>query len=169
MAITKVTGALLGNYTGGSADDTVVVGDGAGDAITTGVDNTLIGDNAGTALTEGSDNVAVGNEALAANTTGANNVAIGRDALLANTTASSNVAVGMECLKTVTTGTGNVAVGFQALKTNTGSNNTARYFNSYFKNKPSIIRNNRNSIAILNGNESKNDLKILSFEVLNLN
>ena len=42
---------MLGNYVGGSADDTVVVGDGAGDAITTGVDNTLIGDNAGTALT----------------------------------------------------------------------------------------------------------------------
>ena len=53
MAITKVTGALLGNYTGGSADDTVVVGDGAGVAITTGVDNTFIGDTAGAATTEG--------------------------------------------------------------------------------------------------------------------
>ena len=47
----------------------------------------------------------------------------------------------------------------------TGSNNTARYFNSYFKNKPSIIRNNRNSIAILNGNESENDLKNLSNDI----
>jgi hypothetical protein len=47
----------------------------------------------------------------------------------------------------------------------TGNNNTARYFNAYFKNKPSIIRNNRNSIAILSGNESENDLKNLSNDI----
>lgn len=40
----------------------------------------------------------------------------------------------------------------------TGSNNTARYFEYYFKDKPSIIRKNRNSVAILTGNESKEDL-----------
>lgn len=40
----------------------------------------------------------------------------------------------------------------------TGSNNTARYFEYYFKDKPSIIRKNRNSIAILTGNESREDL-----------
>lgn len=40
----------------------------------------------------------------------------------------------------------------------TGSNNTARYFEYYFKDKPSIIRKNRNSVAILTGQESKEDL-----------
>ena len=40
----------------------------------------------------------------------------------------------------------------------TGSNNTARYFEYYFKDKPSIIRKNRNSVAVLNGNETKDDL-----------
>ena len=40
----------------------------------------------------------------------------------------------------------------------TGSNNTARYFEYYFRNKPNIIRKNRNSVAILTGNESKDDL-----------
>ena len=40
----------------------------------------------------------------------------------------------------------------------TGSNNTARYFEYYFKNKPNIIRKNRNSVAVLTGNESKEDL-----------
>ena len=40
----------------------------------------------------------------------------------------------------------------------TGSNNTARYFEYYFKDKPSIIRKNRNSVAVLNGNETKEDL-----------
>ena len=40
----------------------------------------------------------------------------------------------------------------------TGSNNTARYFEYYFKDKPSIIRKNRNSVAILNGKETAEDL-----------
>ena len=47
----------------------------------------------------------------------------------------------------------------------TGSNNTARYFEYYFKGKPSIIRNNRNSVAILTGNETKEDLKNLSEDI----
>jgi len=40
----------------------------------------------------------------------------------------------------------------------TGSNNTARYFEYYFKDKPSIIRKNRNSVAVLNGTESHENL-----------
>ncbi|HAB27816.1 MAG TPA: acyl-CoA reductase, partial [Xanthomarina gelatinilytica] len=36
----------------------------------------------------------------------------------------------------------------------TGSDNTARYFEYYFKGKPSIIRKNRNSVAVLTGNET---------------
>lgn len=40
----------------------------------------------------------------------------------------------------------------------TGSNNTARYFEYYFKDKPNIIRKNRNSVAVLDGNETKEDL-----------
>jgi hypothetical protein len=39
----------------------------------------------------------------------------------------------------------------------TGSNNTARYFEYYFSKKPNIIRKNRNSIAILTGNETAGD------------
>ena len=40
----------------------------------------------------------------------------------------------------------------------TGSNNTARYFEYYFKDKPCIIRKNRNSIAVLNGTETHEEL-----------
>lgn len=47
----------------------------------------------------------------------------------------------------------------------TGSDNTARYFEYYFKNKPAIIRNNRNSVAVLDGNESLKDLKQLSNDI----
>lgn len=47
----------------------------------------------------------------------------------------------------------------------TGSNNTARYFEYYFKGKPSIIRKNRNSVAILTGRESDEQLKDLSEDI----
>lgn len=40
----------------------------------------------------------------------------------------------------------------------TGSNNTSRYFEYYFKDKPSIIRKNRNSVAVLTGQESREEL-----------
>ena len=47
----------------------------------------------------------------------------------------------------------------------TGSDNTARYFEYYFKNKPSIIRKNRNSVAVLTGNETKTQLESLSDDI----
>lgn len=47
----------------------------------------------------------------------------------------------------------------------TGSNNTARYFEYYFRNKPRIIRKNRNSLAILTGNETELDFKNLAEDV----
>ncbi len=47
----------------------------------------------------------------------------------------------------------------------TGSTNTARYFDYYFKNTPSIIRKNRNSVAILNGKESHQDLVNLGEDI----
>ncbi|SFZ82128.1 acyl-CoA reductase [Tenacibaculum maritimum] len=47
----------------------------------------------------------------------------------------------------------------------TGSNNTARYFEYYFRDKPSIIRKNRNSCAIITGNETAEDFKNLSEDI----
>ena len=47
----------------------------------------------------------------------------------------------------------------------TGSNNTARYFGQYFGKFPHIIRKNRTSIAILDGNESDEDLSKLADDV----
>lgn len=47
----------------------------------------------------------------------------------------------------------------------TGSNNTARYFEYYFKDKPSIIRKNRNSVVILDGKESHEDLVNLGEDI----
>ncbi|KFF05942.1 acyl-CoA reductase [Flavobacterium reichenbachii] len=47
----------------------------------------------------------------------------------------------------------------------TGSNNTSRYFEYYFKDKPSIIRKNRNSAAVLDGSETKEQLEDLGEDI----
>lgn len=47
----------------------------------------------------------------------------------------------------------------------TGSNNTSRYFEYYFKDKPSIIRKSRNSVAVLNGSESKEQMIALGEDI----
>lgn len=47
----------------------------------------------------------------------------------------------------------------------TGSDNTARYFHYYFANKPNIIRKNRTSVAILNGEETTEDYKALGNDI----
>jgi hypothetical protein len=47
----------------------------------------------------------------------------------------------------------------------TGSNNSARYFEYYFSNYPKILRKNRNSFAILTGNENEMDLISLGDDI----
>ncbi len=47
----------------------------------------------------------------------------------------------------------------------TGSNNSARYFEYYFAKYPSLIRHNRTSIAILDGNETPEELGKLADDV----
>jgi hypothetical protein len=47
----------------------------------------------------------------------------------------------------------------------TGSDNSARYFNYYFGKYPSVIRQNRTSIAVLTGEESPEDLKALGKDI----
>ncbi len=48
----------------------------------------------------------------------------------------------------------------------TGSNNTARYFDYYFGKYPHIIRKNRNSIAVLDGNETEAKLAGLADDIM---
>lgn len=47
----------------------------------------------------------------------------------------------------------------------TGSDNTARYFEYYFRNIPHVIRKNRSSCAIMTGNETNEDLEALGVDV----
>lgn len=47
----------------------------------------------------------------------------------------------------------------------TGSNNSARYFDYYFGKYPHIIRKNRNSAAVLSGNETTEELQALGCDI----
>ena len=47
----------------------------------------------------------------------------------------------------------------------TGSDNTSRYFEYYFKNKPHIIRGSRNAVAILTGKETAQQLSGLADDI----
>lgn len=47
----------------------------------------------------------------------------------------------------------------------TGSNNSSRYFDYYFGKVPHIIRKNRHSIAVLNGEETEQDLVQLGHDI----
>ena len=47
----------------------------------------------------------------------------------------------------------------------TGSNNTSRYFEYYFGKYPNIIRKNRNSVAVLTGNETHEELALLGQDI----
>ncbi|MEJ0032071.1 MAG: acyl-CoA reductase [Bacteroidota bacterium] len=47
----------------------------------------------------------------------------------------------------------------------TGSDNTSRYFEYYFRNKPHVIRKNRTSVAVLHGDESDEQLVALGKDV----
>ncbi len=49
----------------------------------------------------------------------------------------------------------------------TGSNNTARYFETYFKKYPNIIRRNRNSIGVVDGSETEGNFRKLADDVFN--
>ncbi|HSN08733.1 MAG TPA: acyl-CoA reductase [Hanamia sp.] len=47
----------------------------------------------------------------------------------------------------------------------TGSNNSARYFHHYFGKYPSVIRNNKTSVAVLSGYETEEQLSSLADDV----
>lgn len=49
----------------------------------------------------------------------------------------------------------------------TGSGNTARYFEYYFSKMPSLIRKNRNSLAVLDGSEEPEELTKLGEDIFN--
>jgi hypothetical protein len=47
----------------------------------------------------------------------------------------------------------------------TGSNNSARYFDAYFSKYPNILRRNRNSVAVISGNETEEEINALGSDI----
>lgn len=93
-------------------------------------DSIGIGSGSLNAITTGIGNVAVGIRALDADTSGSNNTAVGREALTENTTGQNNTAVGHNALRTNTSGGENVAMGAAALASSNSSRNTAIGYNA---------------------------------------
>jgi hypothetical protein len=57
-----------------------------------------------------------------------------------------------------------ILTGFDAVIA-TGSDNSSRYFEYYFGKYPNIIRKNRNSIAIIDGDESDDEIEALGSDI----
>jgi hypothetical protein len=122
---TGTNGTYLGYQAGYTTTGSGFVGVGfkAG-FVKSGLDNfasVMVGNEAGVATTSGLDNTFVGGFVARANTTGSYNTALGTAALYANTTASNNTAVGYQAGYSNTTGIDNTHVGMQAGYSNTTS------------------------------------------------
>jgi hypothetical protein len=111
------------------------VGEGAGNAITTGKNNAAFGYQALYKNTTGGANTAIGTYALNLNKTGQQNTATGYATLVSNTNGSFNTANGTAALNYNSTGTWNTANGDYAMYLNTiGYNNTATGGNALYSN-----------------------------------
>ncbi|UFH52622.1 TMF family protein [Spirosoma sp. KNUC1025] len=141
----------------------VAAGNGAGSAITAGVNNVFVGYQAGRANTTGTGNtflgfqsgynnttgianVFIGSQAGQSNTTGIGNMFLGQLAGTSNSTGSYNLLFGNSTGQAITIGSGNTAMGDGALLNNTdGTSNTAvgRYAGLY--------NNGMNNVFIGNG------------------
>jgi len=110
----------------GKTGSNLVFGDGCGNSITTGINNTLIGFESGDLISSGQQNTTVGYQALTEGTTGGSNTAVGFWALRNTTTGNNNSAVGTRALRSNTTGNDNIGIGIYALELNqTGIRNIA--------------------------------------------
>ena len=48
----------------------------------------------------------------------------------------------------------------------TGSDNTARYFDYYFRRVPKIIRKNKTGVAVIKGDETKKQIELLAYDII---
>ncbi len=127
---------------GNTGTGSLFVGNGSGQANTTGTQNTALGGEATlSSNATGSQNVALGAFSMNANTTGSYNSGLGMnslrfsngdyntasgfEALTSNTTGNNNTALGSRALRSSSTGSDNIAIGYQSGLSLTGSNNIA--------------------------------------------
>ncbi len=120
-----VSNVGTGNFIGGTnaganlasgGTHNTLLGNSAGDKITTGDRNVAIGFNpmGTTAAVTGSDNIGIGHDALEDITSANYNIGIGRNAGASVTTGTANVFLGYDAGQSATTGGYNVALGIEA-------------------------------------------------------
>jgi len=106
---------VSGTATSGSADANTFLGIGAGNHLTTGIQNVAIGPRALGSVSTGSANIAIGRGALLQTTTTGANIAIGSNTMLSATTgANANIAIGQTSLFAFQTGDNNIVLGTNA-------------------------------------------------------
>jgi len=137
IAASAATPTALGTVYGKTDNSGLTfLGYNAGNASSSGTNNTVAGVSAGLALTTGSSNTFFGHLAGTAMTTGATNVFIGKNAGKTYTTGNYNVGVGLQALEAadgdgVSTGLENTAIGPYALYLLTnGRSNTGLGYNA---------------------------------------
>jgi hypothetical protein len=115
---------MLGVSGSTNVANTVAIGEGALQNITTGTGNTALGYQTLATLTTGVNNTAIGHQSLGGNMiTGNNNVAIGYWSQRFKSNTSNNVSVGSLTLFSNTAGSNNVAIGYEAgRESNAGDN-----------------------------------------------
>ncbi|MCE2928279.1 MAG: dockerin type I domain-containing protein, partial [Candidatus Caenarcaniphilales bacterium] len=94
-----------------ATNNSLFIGDGAGDNSSLNNDSVALGLRSLRRLTTGTSNIAIGNYVMNGNTTGSYNIGVGSAALFRNTTGSSNTALGFQALKTNSIGNANTAIG----------------------------------------------------------
>lgn len=104
-------------------NQSLFVGDGASQLLTSGTQNTSVGVNAMRELTSGIGNTSLGASTLTFNQTGQSNTAIGLSSLN-KTTGNNNTAVGFNTGVQITSGTENTIMGRNAMSGANGSGNT---------------------------------------------
>jgi hypothetical protein len=131
----------------------------AGNATSTGLENTASGVNALSANTSGGANTASGYAALQSNSSGSDNTGSGWGALANNTIGADNTASGLQALFSNIAANFNTATGYKALfsNNNSGANyNTASGYEALFANTAGV-GNTGDGAQALSGNTTGSD------------
>jgi hypothetical protein len=124
-----VFGKLAGNALASGGDENVLIGDNAGNDLTTGDKNVIIGSEAGDNLTLGTRSVAIGSRALGSEDVGDRSIAIGFSSLFSqnsdsNNESTRNIGIGTEAGFYNITGQDNTFIGNQAGMGASGQSNS---------------------------------------------
>ena len=111
------------------------LGQGALDAVTSGVQNVALGQNAATTLNTGNNNVSIGNSAAGALEGGSSNISIGTMANGAAVSTSNNIAIGVNANGSNLTGSSNVFIGTSAGLDSTSTVQSVGIGNSALQNQ----------------------------------